>query len=85
MRYFIYCRKSSEDKYRQVLSNPSQMREAERAFAATSAIEIVGAFEEERSAMKPGRPIFGAMIDRIRRGDAPVSYTHLTLPTILLV
>ncbi|HEY1805176.1 MAG TPA: recombinase family protein [Terracidiphilus sp.] len=70
MKYFVYCRKSSEDKHRQVLSIQSQQREAERAFGDASAIEIVAAFEEERSAMKPGRPIFASMIERIRRGEA---------------
>jgi DNA invertase Pin-like site-specific DNA recombinase len=70
MKYFIYCRKSSEDKQRQVLSIQSQQREAARAFSGNPDIEIVGAFEEERSAMKPGRPIFADMIGRIERGVA---------------
>jgi len=70
MKYFVYCRKSSEDKHRQVLSIQSQQREAERAFGNVPAVEIAGAFEEERSAMKPGRAIFASMIERIRRGEA---------------
>jgi len=70
MKYFVYCRKSSEDKHRQVLSIQSQQREAERAFGNVPTVEIVGTFEEERSAMKPGRPIFASMIERIRRGEA---------------
>lgn len=70
MKYFIYCRKSSEDKKRQVLSIQSQRAEAEKVFSSKEDIEIAGIFEEERSAMKLGRPIFAEMMRRIERGDA---------------
>ena len=70
MKYFLYCRKSSEDKHRQVLSILSQKREAERAFGAAVDVEIIDVLEEERSAMKPGRPVFATMIERLKRGEA---------------
>lgn len=70
MKYFVYCRKSSEDKQRQVLSIQSQLREVQKAFTTKEGIEIVEVFEEERSAMKPGRPIFGQMMMRIEAGEA---------------
>jgi len=70
MKYFIYCRKSSEDERRQVLSILSQEREVERRFFGQPNIEIVEIFREERSAMTPGRPIFDAMLTRIVRGEA---------------
>lgn len=39
-------------------------------FSAQSDIEIVEVFVEEKSAMKPGRPVFSAMIDKIERDKA---------------
>src|SRR5665213_2237226 len=70
MKYFAYCRKSSEDKHRQVLSIPSQISELQQRFANNPDIEIVAFLEEERSAMKPGRPVFATLIERIEKGEA---------------
>jgi site-specific DNA recombinase len=70
MRYFIYCRKSSEAEDRQVLSIESQLTTLRRTFSADSAIEIAGVYQESYSAKSPGRPIFNEMVSRIERGDA---------------
>lgn len=70
MRYFVYCRKSTESEDRQILSIDSQRAELERAFGARDDIEIGEVFQEAYSAKAPGRPIFNHMLQRIENGDA---------------
>src|ERR1700743_1099388 len=70
MKYFAYCRKSSEGEDRQALSNPAQRDEIRRAFSGTPDIEIIDFFDEAMSARAPGRPIYAQMIQRIEAGEA---------------
>jgi DNA invertase Pin-like site-specific DNA recombinase len=70
MRYFIYCRKSSEAEERQALSLESQLAEIRRAFGSDYHFSIVEVLQESMSAKAPGRPIFNRMLERIQHGEA---------------
>lgn len=69
LKYFVYSRRSQDDKNRQVLSIEAQNREL-KEFAEKEGIRIVGKFEESQSAFKPGRPVFKEMLDRLEASEA---------------
>ena len=69
IKYFIYCRKSSEDEDRQMLSIDAQLSEL-NTIARQSGVAVVETFTESKSAKGPGRPIFNEMLARIDRGEA---------------
>lgn len=66
--YFLYCRKSTDEKDRQVLSLDSQESEAIQRFGNLKIIKLppesVSAFEPDK------RPIFKSMVERIKKGEA---------------
>ena len=69
LKYFIYCRKSSEDEDRQMLSIDAQLSEL-KSIASKNGTAVVGTFTESKSAKEPGRPVFNDMLRRIESGEA---------------
>ncbi len=68
-KYFLYARKSSDDKDKQVRSIGDQFA-VMRALAKEQGFHIVREFTESRTAKVPGRPIFNDMMKRIESGEA---------------
>lgn len=69
-KYFIYCRKSSEEGDRQVQSLDTQER-INLELATKNDLSIVDVIRESRSAKEDGnRPLFTQMLKRIAEGDA---------------
>lgn len=66
--YVIYARKSTESEDRQVLSIQSQVSELER-IAAREGATVAEVLTESKSAKAPGRPVFGALLRRIDKGE----------------
>ena len=68
-KFFLYARKSSEAEDRQAASIEAQVNELTK-LAKEHDWEIADVLKEACSAKKPGRPIFGKMLDRIHKGEA---------------
>ncbi len=68
-KYFIYLRKSTDRDDMQTLSIESQ-RDELTEFVKRLDLNVVGEFEDRRSAKRPGRPEFSEMLRRIERGEA---------------
>jgi DNA invertase Pin-like site-specific DNA recombinase len=69
LKYFIYCRKSTEEEERQILSIEAQLTEL-REFAKREGLLIVKEFTESQTAKEPGRPVFNQMVSEIEQGIA---------------
>ena len=69
LKYFIYCRKSTESEEKQALSIEAQLVEL-REFAKRNNLFISREFTETKTAKEPGRPVFNKMLDQIEKGIA---------------
>ena len=69
IKYFVYCRKSSEDDERQALSIEAQLQEL-RDFAKQNDLFVVKEFYESKTAKEPGRENFNEMLGEIEKGNA---------------
>ena len=69
LKYFIYCRKSSEEEERQILSIEAQFQEL-RDYAKQNNLFVIKEFSESKTAKEPGRPIFNQMLSEMEEGKA---------------
>src|SRR3989344_4118782 len=69
MRYIAYCRKSTDEPDRQILSIEAQIAEV-KEFAERENLEIVEFITESKTAKEPGREKFGELIRMLEEGLA---------------
>jgi DNA invertase Pin-like site-specific DNA recombinase len=68
-KFFIYTRKSTDDKDRQVRSIADQLSEL-KELARKEDLDVVDVFVEKQTAKIPGRPVFSEMLERMEKGEA---------------
>ncbi|MBV9155597.1 MAG: recombinase family protein [Acidobacteriaceae bacterium] len=74
-QYFAYIRVSTTRQGEQGVSLPQQKDAIER-YAQRSQLEIGRWFEEQETAAKQGRPVFGTMVRLLRKGSATGVIIH---------
>ena len=68
-KFIIYCRKSTDEKDKQVLSIEAQIAELTE-YAKRERLEIVEVINEAKTAKVPGREIFNQVLAKIESGQA---------------
>ena len=69
VKYITYCRKSTDEKEKQVLSIEQQLAEL-KEFAEKEKLEVIDYLTEAKTAKKPGREKFEHLLKLIQRGKA---------------
>ncbi len=69
IKYIAYCRKSTDEKNKQIMSIDQQVAEL-KEFAKNQNLEIIDYICESRTAKTIGRPLFNQMLQRIESGEA---------------
>lgn len=69
LRYIAYCRKSTEEKNKQILSIEAQIAEL-REFAKRENLNVIDYITESKTAKVPGREGFAAVLKKIEKGEA---------------
>ena len=68
MKYIAYCRKSTDEKDKQVLSLETQITEL-KEFATREHLDVVDYITESKTAKIPGRPKFEGILKRVEKGE----------------
>ena len=67
IKYIAYCRKSTDEKDKQIMSIDQQIDEL-KSFAQRENLEISEFLVEAETAKVPGRPVFNSLINLIEKG-----------------
>src|SRR3989344_4031967 len=67
IKYIAYCRKSTDEKDKQIMSIDQQIEEL-KIFAEREKLEIVEFLTEAKTAKIPGRPVFNNLVKLIEKG-----------------
>ncbi len=67
MKYIAYCRKSTDEKDKQIMSIDQQIAELQ-AFAKRENLKISEFLTEAETAKAPGRPVFNSIVSLIENG-----------------
>lgn len=67
---FVYLRRSQDREDRQSLSIPKQDRQVKQIFERSTTLHPIYLPPEDKTAKRPGRPIFNDMMERIEKGEA---------------
>ena len=70
IRYVVYCRKSTDEKNKQLLSIESQEAELQKLILREGLTVVGEPLVEKQTAKKPGRPEFKKMMAMIDQGEA---------------
>src|SRR3989339_929594 len=69
MKYIAYCRKSTDEKDKQVLSIDQQIAEL-KEFATREHLEVIEFITEAKTAKVPGRKQFEIVLKKLEKGQA---------------
>ena len=69
MKYIAYCRKSTDEKDKQVLSIDQQIAEL-KEFGLREHLEVIDFVTEAKTAKIPGREKFAEVLQKIEKGEA---------------
>ena len=70
MKYYLYCRKSTEESAGKQLNSLESQEQAMLQVAEREGLEVVDTYRESQSASKMGRPIMEQMLSDIQKGKA---------------
>ncbi len=68
VKYYLYARKSTDDEDHQIMSIEAQLFEL-REYARREGLEIIEEITENKTAKKPGREKFAAMVAKIEKSN----------------